>query len=116
MKVVWKLLISGFFIIDKANSIRKYTHLISFIVGCYIIFRRLRHTLVTDKSVLYASTFYDMMAAWLFLNVGINELARLTLSIYKLFLTITAGVFITVAAIILSERSRNHSIFDEDTF
>lgn len=62
-RLMWKLLISCSFTFDKVGKLGDYTKLAIAGFGAIISIKRLSYSLILDKTVYYAASFYDLFVS-----------------------------------------------------
>lgn len=72
MRAIWKFLLSISFIFNKSGDVMPYTRLGAFFIGMIIAIKRLANPVVLDRSVFFASSFYDLFVSQIFFHVAIT--------------------------------------------
>lgn len=106
INVVFKLVISFTFVFDKRGTILPYARLLLSFIGGVVAFKRLGFSVLLDPYIFYASSFYDNFNCWMFLMVAIHQLSNLSITIAKLTLILTSGVFVAATVVIVGEKLR----------
>jgi hypothetical protein len=93
IKIFIKLVISIGFVFDKAGRYRWQVNLACFAIQTYIVVLRYHSAIIFNDSVLYATTFYEAAAMWLYIVIALHIMSGTAISTITLML-ITFGAII----------------------
>lgn len=102
-RVVWKLVISFGFALDKAGDYKFFLAFLCAAVGIFISYYKITTASLFNRRVYYVSAFCSMLSTWLFLCIPIQHLAQGAPSIACLFVLVTVGILSTALCIYYQE-------------
>jgi hypothetical protein len=114
IRCTYKIVLTCGFIFDKAGENRAFVCMICAGFNIYIAYRRLMGALIFNRSVHFASIFYEILAMWLFLSISTHTIAGKELTITDIFMIFACSLVNTIIFLIYQERKRLRLLTTEE--
>jgi len=102
VRILIKFVISIGFMFDKKGSYRGIVNLVLFFLQSFQVIKRYRTAIIFERSIYYATLFYESVAMWLYLTVSIHTLSDTPFSVFSLTQLILIGLAIATILILMA--------------